>query len=94
LASDDSSYITGIELFVDGGMAQIWKIFIFPCLIRGDAWISISFFTLLNMRCVWLSWKLFTAYFSSIIGTVHHKSFFFSTCSPISLLHLIFHTNF
>jgi enoyl-[acyl-carrier-protein] reductase (NADH) len=26
LASEDSSFITGIELFVDGGLAQIWTI--------------------------------------------------------------------
>jgi len=25
LASDDSSFITGIELFVDGRRAQIWR---------------------------------------------------------------------
>ena len=24
LASDDSSFVNGIELFVDGGMAQVW----------------------------------------------------------------------
>ena len=24
LASEDSSFVTGIELFVDGGRAQVW----------------------------------------------------------------------
>ena len=25
LASSDASFVTGIELFVDGGVAQIWR---------------------------------------------------------------------
>ena len=31
LASDDSSYVTGIELFVDWGVPQIWLAFILFC---------------------------------------------------------------
>jgi enoyl-[acyl-carrier-protein] reductase (NADH) len=33
LASDEASYVSGVELFVDGGVAQIWPAqlgFVFP----------------------------------------------------------------
>ncbi len=43
LASDDSGFITGIELFVDGGMAQIWRNVLWDGKWLGRLWLREEF---------------------------------------------------
>ena len=45
LASDDSAYITGIELFVDGGIAQIWNWSFFSYIISFCDYLAIKYKT-------------------------------------------------
>jgi len=69
LASDDSSYITGIELFVDGGAAQIEFIILYTC-------------TFLQNEIIYLHYFLY--FFSSYIITPHLLKRFLKRIRQIS----------